>query len=374
MTRLLSVVWYKVLPAHFGGQKGIAEFNHYLSEHHELVCICSRNNKPSGTEPYKVLPILPVSKSQLFRLSAWRKIINTAKQNLSTHVIIEHPYYGLAGIFLKKSLGVKLIIHSHNIESQRFKKLGRWWWPIMSRLEKISHRNADLNLFKTKEDYLFALEHFFLKKDRCMVVPFGITRESIPRHSEKQEARKRIAIKHGLVLMEKIILFNGTLDYMPNARAVEIIVHRIIPTLLKKTNQPFKIIVCGRIVDPAFEYIKALKQEKYVFAGMVEEIADYFFAADLFINPVMDFGGIKVKIMEALSYNLNVVSTTSGAKGIDTRILNDKLTKTEDDDWENFCDQIIRSWNKESDTPAQFFQEYHWKRIARDVADRITGL
>jgi len=372
MARMLSVVWYKVLPARFGGQKGIAEFNYFLSGHHELVCICSENNEPSGKEPYRILPILPVSKNQLVSLSAWQKIINVAKQDLSTHIILEHPYYGLTGIFLKKSLGVKLIIHSHNIESQRFKKLGKWWWPILAWLEKISHRNADLSLFKTGEDYQFAIEHFSLKNDTCMVVPFGITRKTIPRPSEKQEARKRIEVKHELSPPEKIILFNGTLDYKPNARAIELIVHRIIPTLLRKTNEPFKIIVCGRIVDPAYQYIRELKHEKYIYAGLVDDISDYFLAADIFINPVPDGGGIKVKLIEALSYNLNVVSTDSGAKGIDMRILNEKVIKIEDNDWEKFCDEIILSWEKKFDTPAGFFKEYHWENIAGNVAERIN--
>ncbi len=373
MARILSVVWYKVLPARFGGQKGIAEFNQFLSAHHELVCICSRNNEPTGNEPYKILPVLPESKNQMICLSAWRKIIYAVKQHRSTHVIIEHPYYGLTGIFMKRFLGLKMIIHSHNIEYLRFKEMGRWWWPMLAWLEKTTHRYADLNLFKTNEDYSYALKHFSLQEKNCVVVPFGLNRETIPSSSEKLEARNRIMAKHGVAPGEKIILFNGTLDYGPNARAVELIIHNLIPTLQKKTRQPFKIIVCGRIIDPAYKYIENLQHEKYVYAGLVDDISDYFLSADLFINPVLEGGGIKVKVMEALSYNLNVVSTTVGTKGIDMELTGSKLTKIVDGDWETFCDQAILNWETKLNTPSEFLEKYNWKQIAREVAERMEN-
>lgn len=41
MSKILSIVWYKVLPPVFGGQKGIAGFNKHLAKHHPLVCLCS---------------------------------------------------------------------------------------------------------------------------------------------------------------------------------------------------------------------------------------------------------------------------------------------------------------------------------------------
>ena len=47
--------------------------------------------------------------------------------------------------------------------------------------------------------------------------------------------------------------------------------------------------------------------------------------ADVFINPITSGGGIKVKIMEALSYGLPVVSTVHGAKGIDKTVTGRQL-------------------------------------------------
>ncbi len=84
--KILSIVWFKVLPAKFGGQKGIANFNQYLSRLHPLVCICSADNEPGADIPYKVLPVLPTGKKQLLLPSAWRKIKQAAIQEKATQL------------------------------------------------------------------------------------------------------------------------------------------------------------------------------------------------------------------------------------------------------------------------------------------------
>src|SRR5690606_11031220 len=127
----------------------IAEFNQYLSGYHKLYCLCSKNNEPSGKESYDVLPLLPNNKGQIVSPPAWNIINRKIRQLGITHIILEHSYYGLAGVFLKKTLPVKLVVHAHNIESKRFRELGKWWWQILWFLEKFTHRKADLNLFKT---------------------------------------------------------------------------------------------------------------------------------------------------------------------------------------------------------------------------------
>ncbi len=50
---------------------------------------------------------------------------------------------------LKWFTGVKLIVHSHNIEGLRWKTLGKWWWKGLWIYEKWVHRQADLQLFQT---------------------------------------------------------------------------------------------------------------------------------------------------------------------------------------------------------------------------------
>jgi len=238
--RFLSIVWYKVLPAYFGGQKGIALFNHYLSVDAPLDCLCSKNNESSINLPYNTIPALPNSKTQFLNPFCWKTIIATARKQKSTHLILEHPYYGIAGFLAKKILKIKLIVHSHNIEYLRFKELKKWWWPFLQWYEGWTYQQADLNIFKTTSDCNRAIHQFRLQQNKCVIIPYG-TGGSFP-FDEKTQARKEMEKLHGINADEKILLFAGTLDYLPNAEAVKAIYTIIAPELVKK-GLLFKIFI-----------------------------------------------------------------------------------------------------------------------------------
>jgi len=44
MANVLSIVSYKIFPAKFGGQKGIANFNEYFSKFQTLYCVTIKDN------------------------------------------------------------------------------------------------------------------------------------------------------------------------------------------------------------------------------------------------------------------------------------------------------------------------------------------
>jgi polysaccharide biosynthesis protein PslH len=368
MTRIASVVWFKVIPPKFGGQKGIALFNKYLSQYYPLVCLCSKNNEPGDDLSYKLINTLPLSRSQLINPFCWRKIIRTAKKEKITHLILEHPYHGIAGWLMKKKQGVKLIIHSHNIEYLRFKQIGKWWWPLLAAYEKWAHRKADLNLFKTQADLELAASRFSLQPGKCIVVPFGIeTDQSKP---GRKTARKLIEDRHAIPADCKILLFSGTLDYEPNAAAVEKIVKEIAPALTE-ISFPFRILITGRNKFASFQYLDKLYHPNIIMAGEVDDIENYLAAADVFINPVKEGGGIQTKTLEAVSYNLNVVCYKEMTEGIRIDLCSGKLFIAEET---NFTEKIIEAGQSSFSTPEPFFAFYDWKRITGVVADKISQL
>lgn len=371
MARILSVVWYRILPARFGGQKGIAEFNEELSRHHALYCLCSSNNDPSAAS-YPVMPELPVSRGQVVNPANWFRIMRRARTLEATHLLLEHCYYGLAGILARRILGIRLILHAHNIEYARFRDMGTWWWPLLRILERITCRQADLVLFKTREDLDAARQAFGLAETKCLVIPFGLQRKDIPSTTEKSEAARWVREKYRLGGDEKILLFSGTLDYAPNAKALALIVRTLVPLLASMTSTPFRVIACGRVLFPEFRWVQDLSADRYIYAGLVEDISPYLLAADVYINPVIEGGGIKVKTMEALAWNLPVVSTSHGARGIDLSLAGSKLRVPEDGNWADFCRCIIEAWNDRSRTPATFFDTYQWSSVMQPLLEKLN--
>lgn len=373
MGRILSVVWYKVLPAVFGGQKGIAAFSEHLGKHHDLTMLCSRDNTNIAAS-YAVVATLPTGRLQVLAPWIWLKIYRQIRQMSATHLLLEHCYYGIAGMLAQKLVGVRLILHEHNIESERFRQMGKWWWPLLYILERQTCRKADLVLFKTKEDTDFAISRFGIAPDRCMIVPFGTERTAIPTQEEKASAGEIIRQRHQIDKGTRIFLFSGTLDYAPNAEALGSLVTEIIPSLREKSLQPFKLIACGRIREHRYHHLTALKDPDYIFAGEVSDISEYLLGADLFLNPVTGGGGIKVKTMEALSYNLTVISARHSAVGIDVTLTGQKLRISADEDMEQFMENILHSSSDDTDLPNDFFREYSWDAILAPVVKKIETL
>ncbi len=369
MIRILSIVWYKILPARYGGQKGIALFNKHLSTHFPLVCLCSHNNKPANDLSYKLLPQLPVNKFQFVNPFCWIKIIRTVKKEKVSHIILEHPYHGIAGFFAKNFAGIKLIVHSHNIESLRFKEQGKWWWRILSWYEKWTHGKADLTLFKTNEDLQYALLNFKLQKNKCMVLPYGIEQTKTPEHFT---ADKLIRDRHGISNDEMIILFAGTLDYTPNKKAVVDLSQKVIPLLTEK-KLPFKIIVCGR--NQLNDFPDNINHPLLSMTGEVDDIENYFVAADLFVNPVQSGGGIQTKTIDALGYHLNVVCFKNMLAGINEHLCNGKIFSAERGNWNEFADLVIKALAiNESKTPDDFFRYYSFATQTEKFAARLKSL
>lgn len=372
MANVLCVVSYKIFPARLGGQKGVALFYKYFSRFHRITCVTVKDNDP-GFASYRVMNILSNSSLRyinVFYFFTLRKIIR--KENIS-HLILEHPYLGWLGILLKIFCKVKLVIHSHNIETHRFKSIGKWWWGILWHYEKFVHREADLTFCITEEDRQFMIRQFKLHPSKCTVITYGIEWSVPPAKSERQHARLFLSGEYSIPDGTSIYLFNGTLDYLPNLTAVKTIVNAINPHLYT-AGFDYRIIICGKNLPAEMNELKQYREQNIIYAGFVDDIDIYFKGSDVFINPISDGGGIKTKLVEALGYNLNAVSTVNGAIGVDPSRCNGKLLISDVDDWKSFAENMQRAVNIDAEIPSVYFDHFNWQHIAMKAAEAVTAI
>ena len=359
MQKILSLVWFKIYPPYFGGQKGVALFNRELSKYFEVDCLCSKNNNVIENAGCNILPELPVAKSQFINPLAWFTIKKQAAKKNYSWIILEFPYYGFVGAWLKNSKR-KLIIHTHNIETERFRSFKKPGWNLLKRFEAWSFKQADVILFKTHADKDHAIEAYRIKSSDCYVLPYGIEKPSI----KKTDARQLLEKTHGIAPAEKILLFAGTLDYLPNTLAVRNIIAEIIPRL-KKLLPEFRVIICGRnkgrvLISPEHS------DQHIVFAGFVENIETYFAGADAFINTVDNVHGVQTKILDALAADCNVVCFEKAAHPIADELTGQKLFTVPDKNYEVFAETIVKAVSVNFATPESFYLTYSWEKNVKD--------
>ena len=365
MNRVLAIAPYSYLPFSSGGQKFIAQFLEYLGKEVDLTVISVAENDFSLAKTYKTIPLLKKTFKRYLDYSLVSKISALVKEKEFDTIIWEHPYYWWLASRIKKRTGVKTIIHTHNIEYQRFQSLGKWWSPILKIYERIAFNKADAIFFITQEDKEYAITHWNIDKEKCIDVPFGIELKEQP--ADKKNATVVIAQKHSINNKEKILLFNGVLDYKPNLSALKIILSQINPLLLAHTEFSYKIIVCGKRLPEEMNSLKEYTNKNIIYAGFVSDIEIYFKSAAILLNPVQSGGGVKTKMVEAIAFGTTVIATETGAVGLDENICGNKLIVIKDNDWTSFTEAIIQHAPESSATPATFYAKYYWGNIIKNL-------
>ena len=365
---LLCLVSYNFLPAKIGGQKCIASLYDFLSKELNLICVSTQNNDPS-LAAYKQYNILSNSVLRYINLFYFFKLRNIIKKENISHLQIEHPYYGWLAVLLQWFCGVQLIVHSHNIEGLRFKSLGKAWWRILLQYEKWVHRQADFNLFITAEDQNYALQHFGLNPKQCCIITYGIAWQQAPSIAARKEAKSIITKKLGISANTKIMLFNGTFSYQPNLDGLRFILDKVNPLLQQNQSEDYHIIICGKDIPSD---IQSSKYPNVSIEGFVDDIDLYFRAADIFLNPVAEGGGIKTKLVEALAHDLIAVSFKNGAIGIPANISANKLIIIEEFDTTGFTNAIKQISTESKPIGTAYFEHFYLGAIAKKMLQFIN--
>jgi len=369
----LTFVTYPIYPAKMGGQKGIALFYSFFAKLVDVTIISTKDNGLPENLNADFLPVLSTKKSRYYDPGLLLTIQKLIKKKSVTHLILEQPFLGWLGMLSKIIFSIRIVVHSHNIESLRFKSMGKWWWKCLWYYEKATHRFADVNFFISNEDKEYAIKHFKLNAENCHTITYGFELKNAPTKEARNSAREVLLTQHRIPSNHKILLFNGTLDYKPNLDAVNIILNEINPSLLQKNYLNYTIIICGKNLPKEYNELKEYEHKNIIYAGFVDDINIYFKGADIFLNPVIDGGGIKTKLVEALGYNMKCISTTEGAIGIPEEITNHRLMVLKNNNWNLFAQSIMEANYHNSSINQDFFDYFYWGKIAEKAFNAIEN-
>lgn len=133
------------------------------------------------------------------------------------------------------------------------------------------------------------------------------------------------------------LLFCGRLDQLANKGAITYFFNSIWPQLSARVKN-LEIEVVGK--NPPTWLLELSRRDPRVqVPGFVDDVRPYFQKATIFVCPILDGGGTRLKILDALAMGMPIVSTSFAASGLGLR---DELHLLLADTPERFVDKIMR--------------------------------
>lgn len=219
-------------------------------------------------------------------------------------------YYNL---FLKYMSKNKIVIDQHNCESQIVKRtLNKSHNAVKSLFLQIEYKK--IARFEKKSislaDKVFVLSQQDLEQMKRLGAKF------------KDVSILPIAVMDGGLITKKdkernklVLIFVGTLTWNPNDQGICWFVEHVVP-LIEQSGMMFQLYIVGK--NPSAELKKLCKGNNHItITGYVEDINEYYQKADVMVVPLFIGGGQRVKIIEAFSKGIPVISTNIGAEGLE---------------------------------------------------------
>jgi polysaccharide biosynthesis protein PslH len=140
------------------------------------------------------------------------------------------------------------------------------------------------------------------------------------------------AVKPGMLVM------TGLMHYRPNIDGAAYFVQEILPRILSaRPDAVFYIVGAG-----ATDELKRLAGPNVIVTGTVPDVRPYVQDASVFVVPLRMGGGTRLKVLEGLSMEKPVVSTSIGCEGID--VVHDEHLLVADDP-DAFADAVLALMN-----------------------------
>lgn len=270
-------------------------------------------------------------------------------------ILLDNPFMMNYLSVIREHSSAKIIYRAHNVEFDLWQKRaeGENFFKkfILTRLaEELKQKEVELINSVDEVWTISSIDQSFLSQltsKPIVQVAYG---------HEKQVSKSTPVNFHK-------VGFIGALDWEPNVEAIEWFIDKVWPLVLEKSPK-MELHIAGR--NGSTDYSNT--EQNIVYHGEVESSTEFMLEHPLQVAPLMAGSGIRIKILEAMSLGLPVVTSTLGAQGIE-----DTSSLRLADSAEDFAQQIL-TLNKESkereklmSKAASVFSKYHDISVVKKV-------
>jgi glycosyltransferase involved in cell wall biosynthesis len=248
----------------------------------------------------------------LYLRAAWRLAREFQPDIIQAELLWTAP----AALWLRRRLGVPVVLMQENVEYQKFVRFGMTspFLKLVKWLEGWACRAADRVVALSNVDRDFMIRLYNVPPERFALIPHGVDPNLFDLEIEGAAAARQ---KLGLAPDVPVLTFVGKLDYIPNVRAVEHIAEQIAPAVWERHPEA-KFVIIGQGAGALTKF----HREGMIFTGFVDarsgdrpNLSDYLSASDVVLVPLDSGSGTRLKILEAAANARPVVSTHMGAEG-----------------------------------------------------------
>lgn len=249
----------------------------------------------------------PFSVTKYLTRNMEERITKVLSENVFNLVHVDHIHM----VHYRHLFGnLPCMVDEHNVE-----------YRILERCAQIEHgwkkwiyvkQAAKMRRFECEEVRKF--QHCFAVSEEDQRLLTGLSYGTTPVDVIANGVDTEFFKKTGIEEETQALVFTGSMDWLPNQDAVTYFCDKVLP-LIWKVKGHLKFIVVGK--NPSRELIVLAETESRIeVTGSVEDVRPFMEQAKVFVCPIRIGGGTRLKILESMSMQKPVVSTTVGAEGI----------------------------------------------------------
>lgn len=206
---------------------------------------------------------------------------------------------------------IKKILNHHNIESDLLQNrsllekniLKKMYYRQEAKKLKQYHQNHcdkfDVNFTVSELDKELLLNE--VPNIKIEVIPNGVDTDYFYQSSAD-------TVKRSLIIV-------SGMNWYPNRDAVHYMIKEIWPLLIKEIPDLKLTVVGAQPTEILVDLAK--KDNRITVTGFVDDVRPYLESAEIYLCPMRDGGGTRLKILDALSMGKTIISTRKGCEGID---------------------------------------------------------
>ena len=164
------------------------------------------------------------------------------------------------------------------------------------------------------------------------------------------------------------LLFLGTMSWQPNAEGIGWFIENVLPQLSNA-----ELVIAGKGIS---ERLRAMAETAgATVLGYVDSVSEVYDSCDVMIVPLFMGSGQRVKILEAFSKGMPVVSTSVGIEGIDYMGSRAALVANSENQFRQSIEQLSDSelYRQASrDSRTVFEQAYSYDAVAKLLRDGVV--